>query len=120
MRKLPWSLLGWACCLVAGCSTFDGARLTHTESAAITSLARKKLTDAYPDMDAATTRAIARTPASFRYYCLAGDCYQYFITWNVSSNRFASVYGLGNIKQLDSARVILRSLPLTDGVQDRH
>jgi hypothetical protein len=111
MGKRAFLLLGMAFCFLSGCSTSKGSRLTRHESFAIVALAREKLGQAYPAMDATAAAAIARPPASFNYYGMAGSYFQYFITWNIATNRFASVYGQGNIRELENARVMLRTLP---------
>jgi len=114
MQPRAYLLLWLICPLLAGCASPESARLTRKETQTVVSLARKKLIAAYPGLDAETVAAIAEPPASFSYYCLARNYFQYFITWQIATNRFASVYGQGNLRKLENAKVVLRSLPLDE------
>lgn len=114
MRPCFCLLLWLGCSLLVGCVSSTGSKLTRKETQAVVRLARQKLLAAYPELDQETVSALAGPPASFSYYSMAPNYFQYFITWQVATNRFASVYGQGNLRQLENARVFLRSLPLDE------
>lgn len=97
------TLLGYVA--FTGCKALDEmTHLSPEESKGVFNLARQKLEQKYPNMDAATKEAIL-LPPSFGYYRMSGDYYQYFINWRVSTNWVASVSGQGDIKTLDGANV---------------
>ena len=99
-----------AFCLPA-CAQLDmfSSNLTKTEADSVRELARKKVLDSGVLKGEQEIGVVKTTDPSWRYYFLARPYADYHIDWWVNGNERVSVYGRGNILELEGAAV--RRLP---------